>query len=64
MGTIASTGKKYPPPAVMGSETIMSKKAHGTSDVPVQKNLRWNVDRSVADRICNYNRHYAEHRCV
>lgn len=61
MGTIASTGKKYPPPAVMGSETIMSKKAHGTSDVPVQPNLRWNVDRSVADRICNYNRHYAEH---
>jgi hypothetical protein len=38
----------------------MSKKTHGTSDVPVQTNLRWNVDRSKADRICNYNRHYAE----
>ena len=51
---------KYQPPAVMGSETIMSKKAHGTSDVPVQENLRWKCDRDVADRICNFNRHYAE----
>ncbi|KAL3781105.1 hypothetical protein ACHAW5_005012 [Stephanodiscus triporus] len=50
----------YPPPAVMGSESIMSKKAHGTSSVPVQKNLRWKCDRDVADRICNFNRHYAE----
>jgi len=51
---------KYPHPAVMGSETIMSKKAHGTSDVPVQEHLRWKCDRDVADRICNFNRHYAE----
>jgi hypothetical protein len=50
----------YPPPAVMGSESIMSKKAHGTSSVPVQKNLRWKCDIDVADRICNFNRHYAE----
>jgi hypothetical protein len=27
----------------------------------VQANLRWNCDRDVADRICNFNRHYAEH---
>ena len=39
----------------------MSRKAHGTSETPVQQNLRWNVDRKTADRICNYNRHYAEH---
>ena len=39
----------------------MSKKEHGTSHVPVQTNLRWNCDRSTADRICNFNRHYAEH---
>jgi len=50
----------YPPPAVMGSESIMSKKTHGTSSVPVQKNLRWKCDTDVADRICNFNRHYAE----
>jgi|EP00979_Chaetoceros_neogracilis_P004620 peptide methionine sulfoxide reductase MsrB len=44
----------------MGDESIMSIKAHGTSTVPVQQNLRWKCDRSTADRICNYNRHYAE----
>ena len=27
---------------------------------PVQENLRWSCDNSTADRICNYNRHYAE----
>ena len=50
----------YPAPAVMGDESIMSKKAHGTSATPVQENLRWKVDQEVADRICNFNRHYAE----
>ena len=45
----------------MGDESIMSKKSHGTSNVPVQKDLRWGCDRKVADRICNFNRHYAEH---
>ena len=39
----------------------MSPKAHGTSEVPVQKNLRWECDYDTADRICNFNRHYAEH---
>ena len=34
-------------------EDVMSKKAHGTSNVPVQKELRWNVDRDTADRICS-----------
>lgn len=55
------SSKTYPPPVVMGNESIMSKKAHGTSAVPVQENLRWSCDRTVADRICNFNRHYAEH---
>lgn len=55
------SSQKYPPPAVMGEESIMSKKAHGTSATPVQENLRWECDNSLADRICNYNRHYAEH---
>ena len=56
-----SSAQKYPAPAVMGPESIMSKKAHGTSATPVQENLRWKVDQEVADRICNFNRHYAEY---
>ena len=43
-----------------GGEEIMSKKAHGTTAEAVQKNLRWNCDRDTADRICSFNRHYAE----
>lgn len=38
----------------------MAPKAHGTSATPVQQGLRWNCDVSTADRICNFNRHYAE----
>lgn len=47
---------------VMGDESIMSPKAHGTSETPVQSNLRWDCDKETADRICNFNRHYAEYR--
>ncbi|KAG7368780.1 hypothetical protein IV203_031523 [Nitzschia inconspicua] len=57
-------GKRFGPPVVMGDESIMSPKAHGTSAVPVQENLRWDCDRKTADNICNFNRyvycHYAE----
>mmetsp|Transcript_48893 Transcript_48893/g.72647 ORF Transcript_48893/g.72647 Transcript_48893/m.72647 type:complete len:225 (-) Transcript_48893:266-940(-) len=49
-------------PCVMGDESIMSPKEHGTSAVPVQQNLRWDCDRNVADKICNFNRHSAEYR--
>ena len=52
--------KKFAAPCVMGDESIMLPKAHGTSEVPVQNNLRWKCDQKVADRICNFNRHYAE----
>ena len=38
----------------------MSPKAHGTTEKPVQENLRWSCDRKVADKICSFNRHYAE----
>jgi len=41
-------GNKFGPPVVMGDESIMSKKAHGTSAVPVQKNLRWDCDQKTA----------------
>lgn len=39
-------GKTFDPPVIMGDESIMSKKAHGTSNVPVQKNLRWRCGNS------------------
>ena len=49
---------KYP---LKGDEALMSPKAHGTAPAPVQKSLRWKVDYDTADRICCFNRHYAEH---
>ena len=49
---------KYP---IMGDESIMSKKAHGTSATPVQDKLLYGCDFQTADKICNFNRHYAEH---
>jgi len=45
---------------VTAEEDVMSQKAHGTSEKPVQKDLRWNCDYDTSDRICNFNRHYAE----
>lgn len=54
-------GKEYPPPVVMGTEKLMKKKAHGSTEKPVQENLRWSVDQKKADKICCFNRHYAEH---
>jgi hypothetical protein len=49
--------QRYP---IIGSNDIMRKKRHGTSDHPVQETLRWNASRKEADQICNFNRHYAE----
>ena len=60
-GVAGVSANTFQPPCVLGDESIMSKKAHGTSAVPVQDNLRWNCDGKTADRICNFNRHYAEH---
>ena len=48
-------------PCVPGTEEIMKQKAHGTSETPVQENLRFDCDWKTADRICNYNRRYAEY---
>lgn len=45
---------------LLADESVMAPKAHGTSDKPVMKDLRWNCDFDTADRICNFNRHYAE----
>lgn len=54
-------GKQYAPPIVMGTESLMKKKAHGSTEKPVQKGLKWGVDQKKADKICCFNRHYAEH---
>jgi hypothetical protein len=43
-----TTNSKYP---IIADESVMSKKAHGTSEKPVQRNLRWNCDYDTADRI-------------
>jgi hypothetical protein len=58
--TSSSTGTgKFP---VLADESVMDPKAHGTSEKPVQTKLRWNCDVETADRISNFNRHYAEVR--
>lgn len=45
---------------VYGKEDIMSPKAHGTSEAPVQSELQYGVSNKLADSITNYNRRYAE----
>ena len=46
---------------VKGDESIMAPKAHGTSPNPVQQDLKWGCSTETADKICSFNRHYAEH---
>eukprot|EP00427_Karlodinium_veneficum_P023120 CAMPEP_0169100914 /NCGR_PEP_ID=MMETSP1015-20121227/21347_1 /TAXON_ID=342587 /ORGANISM="Karlodinium micrum, Strain CCMP2283" /LENGTH=192 /DNA_ID=CAMNT_0009161899 /DNA_START=226 /DNA_END=804 /DNA_ORIENTATION=- len=48
------------PREAYADESIMKQKAHGTTENPVQKNLLYGVDRKIADRICSYNRRWAE----
>jgi len=43
-----------------GDESIMAPKAHGTSEKPVQETLRYGVSTKLADKISNFNRHFAE----
>jgi peptide methionine sulfoxide reductase MsrB len=57
MGSTQASASGYP---LECEESVMSQKAHGTSDKPVQNKLRWNCDVQKADKICNFNRHYAE----
>ena len=40
----------------------MRQKAHGTCEKAAMDNLRFGCDQKTADRICCFNRHYAEHR--
>lgn len=57
---VADDGAKVGGKMVFGDETIMYQKEHGTSAVPVQEELRYGVSRKLADKISNYNRHFAE----
>lgn len=49
-------------PVVAKAEDIMHPKAHGTSHQPVQTDLQWGMDAKEADRICNFNRRFAEYK--
>merc|ERR1719410_550987 len=55
---LSTKGVRYP---ILCGEEVMNQKSHGTSESPVQKDLRWGCDFDTADRICNFNRHYAEY---
>lgn len=46
---------------VEGNEALMSQKENGTCKFQIQKNLRFGCSSSLADEICCFNRHYAEH---
>ena len=61
MGLGNSSDAAGPSPLVRGDESLMSKKAHGTCAKPPQGGLKFGCDAATADRICCFNRHYAEH---
>ena len=45
---------------VMGDESLMTRKAHGSCLQAPPAKLRWDCDLKTADRVCCYNRHFAE----
>ena len=57
ISTTSAARSRYP---IFLSDDVMKPKAHGTSQSPVQSKLRWNCDVSLADKMCNYNRNWAE----
>jgi hypothetical protein len=46
---------------IIAEESIMAHRGHGTCSRPPQFALRFDVEYTLADRICCFNRHYAEH---
>ena len=54
-GAEVPDGVKLP---IMADESVMSPKAHGTTETPVQQNLRWNCEWKTADKICSFNRYF------
>lgn len=57
VGAAGKPASQYP---IVGGDDIMKKKEHGTGGAPVQTALRWGCDVALADRICNFNRNWAE----
>ncbi len=57
------TTENYQPATVpvIGPESLMSKKANGTTATPPSQTLRWGCDSAKANKICCFNRHFAEH---
>lgn len=43
-----------------GDEGLMKKKEHGTTSAPVQSDLLYGVPQTLADKICSFNRVFAE----
>ena len=58
----SASAKTFPgSPIVYCGDDVMSKKSHGTTDTPLDPAaLRWNIDAKLADKICSFNRHFAE----
>jgi len=53
-------GGETAPPQIHGQTSLMDQKDHGTCIRAPPRPLRWNADYDTADRICCYNRHWAE----
>eukprot|EP00468_Gymnochlora_sp_CCMP2014_P012465 CAMPEP_0167757394 /NCGR_PEP_ID=MMETSP0110_2-20121227/9900_1 /TAXON_ID=629695 /ORGANISM="Gymnochlora sp., Strain CCMP2014" /LENGTH=165 /DNA_ID=CAMNT_0007643577 /DNA_START=54 /DNA_END=551 /DNA_ORIENTATION=+ len=49
---------KYP---LVCGESVMSKKKNGSTETAPIKPLRWGCDYETCNRICCFNRHYAEY---
>lgn len=60
VSTLASAWAQDIPSEFIGDESIMRKKAHGSTEKPVQDKLRFGVDRLTANDICSFNRDGAE----
>ena len=45
---------------ILGDESIMNEKSHGSCTKSVQKSLLWGLNTKLADDICCFNRHFAE----
>jgi hypothetical protein len=48
-GPAAGANSKYP---IVADEEVMKPKAHGTSEKPVMKNLKWGADFQVPSSRC------------
>ena len=51
----------YPSVPSLPIATISTPSEHGTCERAVQANLRWGCDDETSNRVCCFNRHYAEH---